>query len=152
MDDVAVRLGGGERVADGLAVDVRDPVEVRVGVIEDNGDREPVGERLIVRVAVMVLEERAELETLTEDNGERLPVGVRVGVALTRAVFVGLGVLVGVHVGLDVAEGNGSPTANARRCPSTPGQLGWGDPRTPPPLNPGENPVRHNKRRRNRIL
>lgn len=135
---------------------MRDPVEVRVGVTEGKGDRVPVGERLMVRVAVIVLEERAVFDGLTEGNGERLPVGVRVEVALTRAVFVSLGDLVGVHVGFEVAEGKGSPTASARRLPSTPiSAKGWGDPRTPPPsrtVKPGENPVRHSKRRRNRIL
>jgi hypothetical protein len=152
-DGVMERVGGEERVAVGLAVAVREPVDVRVGDAVGNGERVPVGDRLIVRVAVTVPEGRDVFDGLTEGNGDRLPVGVRVEVALTRAVFVSLGDLVGVQVGREVAEGKGSPTASARRLPSTPISVtGHGDPRTPPPSRPGENPVRHSKRRRNLIL
>ncbi len=150
---VAVRLRVGVRVADADPVSVRDTVDVRVDVMDGKGDRDPVTERLIVLVAVTVLDDRAVRDTLMEVSGDLLPVGVFDEVALTRGVFVRKGDLVGVHVGRDVADGRGSPAARARRLPSTPiSAAGHGDPRTPPHVEPGENPVRQSRRRSNLIL
>lgn len=150
---VAVRLRVGVRDPDADPVSVLDTVDVRVDIMDGKGDREPVTDRLIVRVAVTVLDGRAVRDTLTDERGVLLPVGVLEEVALARGVFVRRGDLVGVHVGRDVADGRGSPAANARRLPSMPiSATGHGDPRTPPPVEPGENPIKHSRRRSKRIL